>query len=106
MSFRTSVTLATQIYPKSRLKIKIWRGLGWIRERTSVAWGARAQVSSNLLVERTLFLNTSGTQPEGGVDLEPDMPTARAPHPSLARSFPKFPVLSIAPAHLRGSGFL
>ena len=53
-----------------------------------MAWGARAQVSSNLLVERTLFLNTSGTQPEGGVDLEPDMPTACLPHPSLACTFP------------------
>jgi hypothetical protein len=39
--------------------------------------GMSVGLSTNLLVERTLFLNTSGTQPQGGVDLEPDLPTSK-----------------------------
>lgn len=39
--------------------------------------GMSVGVSTNLLVERTQFLNTSGTLPEGGVDIEPDRATSK-----------------------------
>jgi hypothetical protein len=39
--------------------------------------GMSVGVSTNLLVQRTQFLKTSGTQPQGGVDLEPDRATAQ-----------------------------
>lgn len=39
--------------------------------------GMSVGVSTNLLVERTQFVNTSGTPPQGGVDLEPDRATTK-----------------------------